>query len=332
MFFSSLERKYIFISILVFILVSILVFFLQFRSIGTFLFNPLIVILIVSSFISCFIFFAGYIPGKIRQSNQLAEKLEGERHQKVGDELTEKAAFNQKPELSLKNVVRSIYTTEKPSGIRYLFDRIGYLEYSSTAVRYDIEDASGNVIGRFHRQILCAECGGELKRGLQINGVRSCPSCGAHTRLFLRTLEGYVFEGLDGTRKGGIRQNRHQWIEYSIFDAQNQLKAIVKEESARKMGSMDLIGHRIGLFDSNYRIMAEYYGDSSGCDYMIITPDRRIIAEVHRKEDQPEYDAHASSDSSDSLLVLSYVVLIDIISHKLEIARIRREYSNDGDD
>jgi len=332
MFFSSLERKYIFISVLVFILVSILVFFLQFQSIGTFLINPLIVILIVSSFISCFIFFAGYIPGKIRQSRQLTEKLEDELHQKVGDELTEKAAFNQKPELSLKNAVKPIYGTEKPSGIRYLFDKIGYLEYSSTAVRYDIKDASGNIMGRFHRQILCAECGGELKRGLQISGVKSCPFCGAHARLFLKTLEGYVFEGIDGTRKGGIRQNRHEWLKYSIFDAQNQLKAIVKEEGAKKMGSMDLIGHRIGLFDSNYRIMAEYYGDSYGCDYMIITPDRRIIAEVRKKEAQPEYDVYASSDSSDSLLVLSYVVLINIISHKLMIARIRKEYSNDGDD
>ena len=86
-------------------------------------------------------------------------------------------------------------------------------------------------------------------------------------KLFLKTLEGYVFEGIDGTRKGGIRQNRHEWLKYSIFDAQNQLKAIVKEEGAKRMSSMDLIGHPIGLFDSNYRIMAELLPLWTGYSY-----------------------------------------------------------------
>ena len=88
------------------------------------------------------------------------------------------------------------------------------------------------------------------------------------------------------------------------------------------MHSLDLRGYRVGLYDSQDRILAEYHGDRYGRDYMIVTPDRRVIAKVHKEEYPAEHYVCTSSDILSPHLVQSYVVLIDIISEELHrIAR-----------
>ena len=118
----------------------------------------------------------------------------------------------------------------------------------------------------------------------------------------------FWYEGTDGTRLGEI----HGKVlairpTFEIYNAQNQLQAVIKKKI------LQLIGSQWWMENSSGQEIAKVHGNILEHDYKVQAPDGTQLAQIHKKwvSVRDSYCVEIQNPSFDPYLVLSYAISMD---------------------
>ena len=118
----------------------------------------------------------------------------------------------------------------------------------------------------------------------------------------------FWYEGTDGTRLGEIH-GKVLTIRptFEIYNAQNQLQAVIKKKI------LQLIGSQWWMENSSGQEIAKVHGNILEHDYKVQAPDGTQIAQIHKKwvSVRDSYCVEIQNPSFDPYLVLSYAISMD---------------------